>query len=157
LPWSLVLQNSSCLAVYEILTALEPALPEEEIQKYVHWTQLQFRVFKNVDCFMSLHRRYWDKAVTLLFRNSTMQCYKGNVGYCLLQNNHIRDLQWQRLIFIGFNAEYLWCKGVCHDSQTDHLDAPLFIIFLTTCIYILNNYREHVGKNRIGLCILDSI
>jgi len=27
--------------------------------------------------------------------------------------------------FIGFNAEYLRCKGVCHDSQTVPLDAPL--------------------------------
>jgi len=27
------------MAVYEILTALEPALPEEEIQKHVHSTQ----------------------------------------------------------------------------------------------------------------------
>ena len=61
------------MAVYEILTALEPALPEEEIQKHVRLTQYQFRVFKNVDCFMSLRRRYLDKAGTLLFRNSTMQ------------------------------------------------------------------------------------
>jgi len=81
-----------CAAVYEILTALlalEPALPEEEIQKHVRSTQYQFRVFKNVDCFMSLRRRYLDKAVTLLFRNSTMQRYKGNVGCCLLQNTRI--------------------------------------------------------------------
>ena len=27
--------------------------------------------------------------------------------------------------FIGFNADYLLCKGVCHDSQTVPLDAPL--------------------------------
>ena len=64
------LQNSSCVfvAVYEILTALEPALPEEEIPK-------QVRVFKNGDCFMSLRSRHLDKAGTLLFRlrNSTMQ------------------------------------------------------------------------------------
>ena len=33
----------------------------------------QFRVFENVVCFMSLRRSYYlDKAVTLLFRNSTM-------------------------------------------------------------------------------------
>jgi len=63
-----------CVAVYAIPTALEPALPEEEIQKHVHSMQYQFRVFKNVDCFMSLLRRYLDKAGTLLFRNSTMQC-----------------------------------------------------------------------------------
>jgi len=43
---------------------LTPALPEKEIQKQVHWTQYQFRVFKKVDCFMSLRRRYLDKAVT---------------------------------------------------------------------------------------------
>jgi len=55
--------------VYEIPTALELALPEEEIQKYVRSTQYQFRVFDNVVCFMSLHRRYLDKAVTL-FRNT---------------------------------------------------------------------------------------
>jgi len=36
-------------------------------------TQYQFRVFKNVDCVMSLHRRYLDKAGMLLFRNDTMQ------------------------------------------------------------------------------------
>jgi len=34
----------------------------------VRSTQYQFRVFKNVNCFMSLRRRHLDKAVTLLFR-----------------------------------------------------------------------------------------
>jgi len=34
-------------------------------------------VHKRGDCFMSLRRRHLDKAVTLLFRNSTMQRYKG--------------------------------------------------------------------------------
>jgi len=62
------------MAVYEILTALEPALPEEEIQKHVRSTQYQFKVFKNMNCFMSLRRRYLDKAVTLLFRNSRLLC-----------------------------------------------------------------------------------
>jgi len=81
------------MAVYEIPTALEPALPEEEIQKHVRSAQHQFRVFKNVDCFMSLRRCYFHKAVTLLFRNSTMQRYKGNVGCCMFQNTRIRDLQ----------------------------------------------------------------
>jgi len=78
-----------CVAVYEILTSLEPALPEEEIQKHMRSMQYQFRVFKNVDCFMSLRRLYLDKATTLLFRNSTMQRYKGNVGCCLFQNTRI--------------------------------------------------------------------
>jgi len=82
-----------CMAVYEILTALEPALPEAEIQKQVCSMQYQFRVFKNVDCFMSLRRCYLGKAVMLLFHNSTMQRYKGNVGCCLFQNTRIRDLQ----------------------------------------------------------------
>jgi len=50
------------MAVYEIPTALEPALPEEEIQKHVRSAQYQFRVFKNVDCFMSLRRRYFHNA-----------------------------------------------------------------------------------------------
>jgi len=40
----------------------------------VRSTQYQFQVFKNVNCYMSLHRCYLDKAV-------------------------IRDLQWQRVIF----------------------------------------------------------
>ena len=62
------------MAMYEILTALEPALPEEEIQKHVRSTQYQFKVFKNMNCFMSLRRRYLDKAVTLLFRNSRLLC-----------------------------------------------------------------------------------
>jgi len=61
------------VAVYEILAALEPALSKEEIQKHMRSMQYQFWVFKNVDCFMSLRRRYLDKAVTLLFCNSTMQ------------------------------------------------------------------------------------
>jgi len=77
------------VAVYEILAASEPALPEEEMQKHVRSAQYQFRVLKNVDYFMSLRRRYLDKAVTLLFRNSTMQRYKGNVGCCLFQNTRI--------------------------------------------------------------------
>jgi len=78
-----------CVAVYEILTALEPALPEEEIQKHVRSTQYQLRVLKNVDCFMSLRRCYLDKAVTLLFRDNTMQRYKVNAGCCLFQNTRI--------------------------------------------------------------------
>jgi len=64
------------MAVYELLTALlalELALPEEEIWKPMRSTQYQIKVFKNVDCFMSLRRRYLDKAVTLLFRNNK-QC-----------------------------------------------------------------------------------
>jgi len=74
-PWSEILQNSSCVsaAVYEIVTALELALPAVEILKHVCSTQYLFQVFKSVDCFMSLRRRYLDKTVTLLFRNSTMQ------------------------------------------------------------------------------------
>jgi len=54
-----------CVAVYKLLTALlalELALPEEEIPKHVHLTQYQFKVFKNVSCFMSLHRQHLDKA-----------------------------------------------------------------------------------------------
>jgi len=81
------------VAVYKIVTALEPALPEEEIQKFVPFTQYQFRVLKTVDCFMSLCRRYLDKAQTLLFCNSTIQRYKGNVGCCLFQNTRLGDLQ----------------------------------------------------------------
>ena len=81
------------MAVYEILTALELALLEEETQKHVRSIQDQFRVFKNVDCFLSLRRRCFFKAVTLLFRNSTMQRYKRNVGCCLFRNSCIRDLQ----------------------------------------------------------------
>ena len=79
------------VAVYVILTALEPALPDEKIQKQVRSTQYEFRVFKNVDCFMSLRRRHLDKAGTLLFRlrNSTVQRYKGNEGCCLFQNTRI--------------------------------------------------------------------
>jgi len=33
------------------------------------------------------------------------------------------------LIGIGVNAEYLWYNGVCHDSQTDPLDAPLIEMY----------------------------
>jgi len=51
------------MPVYEVPTALESALPEEEIQKHVRLMQYQFRVFKNMDSFMSLRRRYLDKAV----------------------------------------------------------------------------------------------
>jgi len=40
-----------CVAVYEILTALEPALPEQETQKHVRSTQYQFRVFKKCGLF----------------------------------------------------------------------------------------------------------
>jgi len=74
-----ILQNSSCVCVavyeiHEILTALESALPEEEIQKHVRSTQYQFRMFKNVDCFMSLHRRHLDKAGRLLFHNTVVRC-----------------------------------------------------------------------------------
>jgi len=90
-PLSEILQNSSwmCVAVCEILTEMEPALPDGEIQKHVSSTQYQFRVFENVDFFMSLHRRYLDKAAMFFFRNGTMQRCKGNVGCCLFQNTRI--------------------------------------------------------------------
>jgi len=63
-----------CVAVQELLTglvALELALPEEEIPKHIRLTQYQFKVFKNVNCFISLRWCYLDKAG--LFGNSTMQ------------------------------------------------------------------------------------
>jgi len=44
------------VAVYEILTALELALLEEEIEKHMCSMQYQFQVFKNVDSFVSLCR-----------------------------------------------------------------------------------------------------
>jgi len=84
------------MAVYELLTALfalNLALPEEEIPKHVRSTQYQFKVFKNVNCFMSLRRCHLDKSGTLLFCNSTMQRKKGSVGCCLFETTRIRDLQ----------------------------------------------------------------
>jgi len=54
-----------CVAVYELvaaLLALEPALPEEEIPKHVRSTQYQFKVLKDVNCFVSLCSRHLDKA-----------------------------------------------------------------------------------------------
>jgi len=42
---------------------------------------------------------------------------------------------------MGFNAEYLRCQGVCHDSQTDPLDAPLFAAVVGFPI-MLKNHRE---------------
>jgi len=61
------------MAVYKIPTALKLALPEEDIQKHMRSTQYQFKLFKNINCFVSLPRHYLDKAVTLLFHNSTME------------------------------------------------------------------------------------
>jgi len=84
------------MAVYELLTALlalELALPKDEIPKRVCSTQYQFNVFKDVNCFMSLRRCHSDKAGTLLFRNSAVQRWKGNVGSCLFQTTCIRGLQ----------------------------------------------------------------
>jgi len=74
---------------------------------------------------MSLCRHYLDRAVTLLFRNRTMQRYKGNIGCCLFQTRAFETCSDSVWYLIGFNAEYLRCKGVCHDSQTRPLDAPL--------------------------------
>jgi len=122
-------QHCVCVAVYEllaVLVALELAQPEEEIPKHVRLTQYQFKMFKNMNCFMLLRRRYLDKA-GMLFRNSTMQRLKENAVCCLFQTIRIRDLQWQPWYFIGFNAEYLWYKGACLDSQTDPLDASLVV------------------------------
>jgi len=64
-----------CVAVYELLTAflaLELALPKEEIPKHMRSAQYQFKVFKNMNCFISLRSGHLHKAGTL-FRNSTMQ------------------------------------------------------------------------------------
>jgi len=49
------------MGVYKLLTAvlaLDLALPEEEILKHVRLTQYQLKVFKNMNCFMLLHRRH---------------------------------------------------------------------------------------------------
>jgi len=70
-------QLCMCMALHELLTnllALELARPEVKILKYMRSTQYEFRVFKNVDRFMSLRRCHFDKAGTLLFCISTMQC-----------------------------------------------------------------------------------
>jgi len=56
-------------------------------------TQYHFRLFKNVDCFMSFHKHYSNKAATLLFHT-----LKGK-SYCLIQTTRIRDLQWWFSIF----------------------------------------------------------
>jgi len=58
---------------FAVLLALELALPQAEIQKHVRSAQYQFKVFKNVNCFMSLRSRHSDKAAMLLFRNSAIQ------------------------------------------------------------------------------------
>jgi len=63
------------MAVYKLLTALlaqELALPDNEISKHMRSMQYQFKVFKNMNCFMALSRCQFDKAVTLLFCNKTM-------------------------------------------------------------------------------------
>ena len=55
------------------LLALELALPKEEILTHVRSTQYRFKVFKDMNCFMSLRWRHLDKAGTLLFCHSTIQ------------------------------------------------------------------------------------
>ena len=62
-----------CVAVYEILTALEPALPEEEIQKRV-FDAISISNVKKRGLFMSLRRRHLDKAGRLLFHNTVVLC-----------------------------------------------------------------------------------
>jgi len=55
-----------CVAVYKLLTvllALELALPQEEIPKHVHLMQYQFKVLKNVNCFLFLRRWHLDVIV----------------------------------------------------------------------------------------------
>jgi len=67
------------LAVYKLLTALlalELALAEYKISKYVHLMQYQFRLFKNIHCFMSFCKHCLDKAMMLLFCNSLIQHQK---------------------------------------------------------------------------------
>ena len=57
-----------CVAVYKLLTALlalELSPSELEILKHMWSMQYQFRGFKNMDCFISLHRHCLDKAVML--------------------------------------------------------------------------------------------
>jgi len=67
-----------CVAVFKLLTALlalKLAPPEKEISKHMGLMQYQFKVFKNVNCLISLRRRHLDKAGTL-FHNSTMLEHK---------------------------------------------------------------------------------
>ena len=44
-------------SVRAVFACMELALPEEEIPKHVPSMQYQVKVFKNVNCFMSLRRR----------------------------------------------------------------------------------------------------
>ena len=66
------------------------------------------------------------KAGTLLFRNNTVQRYKGLLAVACSKPPALEacsDSVWY--FIISFNAEYLRYKGACHDRQTDPLDAPL--------------------------------
>ena len=72
-------------------------------------------------------RRHLDKAGTLLLRNTAVLSNSRRemlAGACSKPPTLVTcsDSVWN---FISFNAEYLRCKGACHDSQTDPLDAPL--------------------------------
>jgi len=82
-----------CVAVCEILTALRAGTARGGNSETRAFDAMSILSVQKCGCFISLRRCYFDKAVTLLFHNSAMQRYKGNVGCCLFQNSHIRDLQ----------------------------------------------------------------
>ena len=154
--WIEILQNCVCVAVYEIPTSLESALSEKKIQKHVRSTQYQFRVFKNVDCFMSLRRCYFHKAVMLLFCNSTMQRYKGNVGCACSKTSTLETCSDSVWYFISFNADCLQCKVLCYDSQTDPRCAPVlnytyisvhFVVCGRSLIYTWKVWSALISRN----------
>jgi len=67
-PWREILQNSSarawqCTGLWQLFFHLSWHYQK----KFRNMTQYQFKVFKNVNCYMSLRRRHLDKAGTLLF------------------------------------------------------------------------------------------
>jgi len=76
-----------------------------------------FKAHVNIDCFKFLRIYFFNKAAMWWCRNHPIQCWKENAVVCSKPptsetcKGSIRHL-------ININAEYLWHKRACHESET---------------------------------------
>jgi len=88
------------------------------------WTQYQFGLFINKDCSRLLHEHYLNKTDVWLFHNNLMQLHKIIYAVACSKPPALEICSEIIQYLIGADAECLWHKRPCDDSETVPLDMP---------------------------------